>query len=222
MQRAVAWGWSDTRVLVMDEDLGQSGTTAEGRQGFQRLVAEVGLEQVGWVVGVAMSRVARSSTDWPQRLEPWALFGTWHALVRSLVQQGLELGVRRREGPAQGALEWRCPKRSTLHAFLKHPIDAGAYAYGRRQGDGRNKQPGRPSRGRVARPPQGDHVLLNDVVPASSTWEPYAQHLARLAANRAHAETLGAVRHGPALVAGVVVCGTCNHRLQVRYGGPRT
>jgi hypothetical protein len=65
-------------------------------------------------------------------------------------------------------------------------------------------------------------VLLKDFVPAYITWEPYAQHLARLAANRAHAETLGAVRHGPALLAGVVVCGTCHHRLQVRYGGPQT
>ena len=66
VQRAVAWGWSETRVLVIDEDLGQSGTTAEGRQGFQRLVADVGLDHVGLVVGVEMSRVARSSQDWHQ------------------------------------------------------------------------------------------------------------------------------------------------------------
>jgi DNA invertase Pin-like site-specific DNA recombinase len=46
-QRAVALGWSEARVLVIDEDLGQSGATAEGRQGFQRLVAEVGLDHVG-------------------------------------------------------------------------------------------------------------------------------------------------------------------------------
>jgi DNA invertase Pin-like site-specific DNA recombinase len=46
-QRAMAWGWSEARVLVIDEDLGQSGATAEGRQGFQRLVAEVGLDHVG-------------------------------------------------------------------------------------------------------------------------------------------------------------------------------
>jgi len=44
----------------------------------------------------------------------------------------------------------------------------------------------------------------------------------RLAANRAHADALGAVRHGPSLLAGFVVCGTCKHRLQGRYGGPRT
>jgi DNA invertase Pin-like site-specific DNA recombinase len=46
-QRAVALGWSEARGLVIDEDLGQSGAMAEGRQGFQRLVAEVGLDHVG-------------------------------------------------------------------------------------------------------------------------------------------------------------------------------
>jgi len=46
--------------------------------------------------------------------------------------------------------------------------------------------------------------------------------MARLAANRAHADTIGAVRRGPSLLASLVVCGTCNNRLQVRYGGPRT
>jgi DNA invertase Pin-like site-specific DNA recombinase len=217
VQRAVAWGGSETRVLVIDEAWGQSGTTAEGRQGFQRLVAEVGLDQVGWVVGVEMSRLARSSKDGHQLLETCALLGTliadvdgiddprhdndrlllglkgpmreaelhrlkhrmdqgtrhkarrgerrfalpigsvWdsggamacapdaqvhhvgrlifrkfdelgtlHALGRYLVQQGIKLGVRRREGPANGALEGRGPKRSTVQAFLTNPIDAGA------------------------------------------------------------------------------------------------
>jgi len=42
-----------------------------------------------------------------------------------------------------------------------------------------------------------------------------------LAANRARAETMGAVRHGPSLLAGLLVCGQCGCRLQVRYGGPR-
>ena len=44
---AVTLGWSRERVLVIDEDQGQSGRTAEGRQGFQRLLAEVGLDHVG-------------------------------------------------------------------------------------------------------------------------------------------------------------------------------
>jgi len=76
VRRAMEWGWSEARVLVMDDDLGQSGATAEGRQGFQRLVAEVGLDHVGLVLGVDMSRLARSSKDWHQLREMGALFGT--------------------------------------------------------------------------------------------------------------------------------------------------
>jgi DNA invertase Pin-like site-specific DNA recombinase len=75
VRRAVAWGWPEVRVLVIDDDLGRSGTSAEGRHGFQRLVAEVGLDHVGLMLGVEMSRLARSSKDWHQLLEICALFG---------------------------------------------------------------------------------------------------------------------------------------------------
>ena len=48
VHRAVALGWSEKRVVVIDDDLGQSGTSVEGRQGFQRLVAEVGWIMLAW------------------------------------------------------------------------------------------------------------------------------------------------------------------------------
>lgn len=74
--RAEALGWSSERILTIDEDLGKSGSSAEGRLGFQRLVSEVGLNHVGLILGVEMSRLARSSKDWHQLLEICALFGT--------------------------------------------------------------------------------------------------------------------------------------------------
>jgi len=89
--------------------------------------------------------------------------------VRYLAQQGIELGVRLREGPAKETLEWRCPKRTTLQALLRNPIYAGAYAYGRRQVDGRRKRPGHPSSGRVDHASQAYHVLLKNSVPAYIT-----------------------------------------------------
>jgi len=76
VDHALALGWAQQRVLVIDEDLGKSGTTAEGRPGFQRLVAEVSLEHVGIVLGLEMSRLARSNRDWHQLLEVCALCGT--------------------------------------------------------------------------------------------------------------------------------------------------
>ena len=75
-ERAQALGWHSERVLTIDEDLGKSGSSAEGRLGFQRLVSEVGLNHVGLILGVDMSRLARSSKDWHQLLEICGLFGT--------------------------------------------------------------------------------------------------------------------------------------------------
>jgi DNA invertase Pin-like site-specific DNA recombinase len=76
VERAVALGWDRSQVLLVDDDLGRSGATAEGRPGFQRLVAEVGLDHVGMVLGMEISRLARSSRDWYQLLEVCAVFAT--------------------------------------------------------------------------------------------------------------------------------------------------
>src|SRR4051812_33753286 len=75
-ERAGQLGWARGRVVVIDDDLGRSGASAEVRPGFQRLVAEVGLGRVGLVLGVEMSRLARSCRDWHQLLEICALFDT--------------------------------------------------------------------------------------------------------------------------------------------------
>ena len=69
-------GWSQDRVDVIDDDLGVTGKHIEGRLGFQRLMTEVGLDHVGIVIGIEMSRLARSCKDWYQLLELCALFGT--------------------------------------------------------------------------------------------------------------------------------------------------
>jgi DNA invertase Pin-like site-specific DNA recombinase len=75
-ERAVQLGWPVDRVEVIDDDQGHSGATAEGRLGFQRLLAEVGLNHVGIVLGTEMSRIARSNKDWHQLLELCAVFRT--------------------------------------------------------------------------------------------------------------------------------------------------
>jgi len=76
VDRAVELGWSPSQILLIDEDLGRSGASAEGRPGFQRLMAEVGLDHVGIVLGIEISRLARSSRDWYQLLEVCGLFAT--------------------------------------------------------------------------------------------------------------------------------------------------
>ena len=54
---------------MIDSDLGQSGASAVDREGFQKLVAEVGMGHVGIVLGLEVSRLARNCTDWHRLLE---------------------------------------------------------------------------------------------------------------------------------------------------------
>jgi DNA invertase Pin-like site-specific DNA recombinase len=74
-QRAVALGWAEERVIVIDSDLGQSGASSD-REGFQHLVAEVGMGHAGIVLGLEVSRLARNSMDWHRLLEICALTAT--------------------------------------------------------------------------------------------------------------------------------------------------
>ena len=72
-------GWPKDRVEVVDEDQGHSGQSVEGRLGFQYLLAEIGLDHVGIIFGLEMSRLARSNKDWHQLLELCAIFRTFLA-----------------------------------------------------------------------------------------------------------------------------------------------
>ena len=74
-ERAVALGWPSDSIVVIDSDLGLSGADAD-REGFQHLVAEVGMGRAGIVLGLEVSRLARNSTDWHRLLEICALSET--------------------------------------------------------------------------------------------------------------------------------------------------
>jgi len=75
-QHAMALGWRSEQIIVIDSDLGQSGASAVDREGFQRLVADVGMGKAGIVLGLEVSRLARNSTDWHRLLEICALSDT--------------------------------------------------------------------------------------------------------------------------------------------------
>jgi DNA invertase Pin-like site-specific DNA recombinase len=306
---AVALGWPRDRVEVVDADQGRSGQTAEGRRGFQYLLAELGLDHVGIVLGLEASRLARSDPDWAplvrlcgvfrallcdydglydptdfndrlllglkgimseaelhflrgrmnegrlNKARRGALFnhapigyvrvpdglvldpdaqaqgvvrlifdqferqGSLHGLLRYLVHHGIRLPVRPHAGPNRGQLEWRRPNRETLQNLLHHPVYAGYYRHGHRALDPRRQVPGRPGTGRTHRKPQDCPVLLEDRCPAYITPERFWANQACLETNRARQESIGAVRHGPSLLGGLLVCGRCGQRLMVSYGG---
>jgi DNA invertase Pin-like site-specific DNA recombinase len=306
--RAYALGWPEGRIVVIDDDLGKSGASATDRSGFQRLIAEVGLNRVGLILGVDMSRLARSCKDWYHLLEICALFGTLladldgiydpsyyndrlllglkgvmseselhvmhqrlrqgvlakarrgelglvpplgylqrpsgeivldpdeqvqgvvrlifrkfaelgtvHAVLRYLVAQHIQLGMRAHRGPERGEVIWRRPSRVTLQNLLKHPIYAGAYVYGRRPVGSRRSRSGPPESERVQVGGAAWAVVLRDRLPAYISWDEYEANLARLQANQARAAQMGVVREGPALLGRLLVCGTCGCHLAVTY-----
>ena len=307
-ERAAALGWEPSRVLVIDEDLGHSASGAEVRPGFQRLVSEVGLDHVGIVLGIEMSRLARSGREWHQLLELCALSGTllgdldgvydpaahndrlllglkgtiseaelhlirqrmWSgriakarrgelavplpagfarrpsgevildpdeqvraviALVFSLFERigtvggvlgylagnRIQVGIRVREGPDRGELAWRRPSRAMVQNMLRNPAYAGIYAYGRSTRDPRKREPGRPYSGRKRVEPGQWLICLPGVLPSYISVEQYERNMRRMDANRSRAQSMGAVRDGPALLAGLVRCGRCGMKMTVRY-----
>ena len=74
-ERAVALGWARSQVVVIDDDLGVSAATADSRKGFARLVTEVTMGRAGVVLGIEMSRLARTGRDWHLLLELCCLSG---------------------------------------------------------------------------------------------------------------------------------------------------
>ena len=307
-ERAVGLGWAPSRVLVIDEDLGHSASGADARPGFQRLASEVGLDHVGIVLGIEMSRLARSGREWHQLLELCALSGTllgdldgvydpadhndrlllglkgtiseaelhlikqrmWtgrlakarrgelavplpsgfvrrpsgevaldpdeqvQAVVRLvfdlfdrlgtvngvlcfLADNRIQVGVRVREGPGRGELVWRRPNRAGVQNMLRNPAYAGIYAYGRSRVDPRRRQAGRPFTGRVRTAREDWIVFLPGLLPAYISVEHYEKNRQRMEANRSRSQSMGAVRGGPALLAGLVACGRCGAKMTVHY-----
>lgn len=307
-QRAVDLGWSPSRVLVIDEDLGHSASGLQERPGFQRLVTEIGLDHVGLVLGSEMSRLARSGKDRYQLVELCALSGavladidgmydpaeyndrmllglrgtiseaelhlikqrmwngrigkarrgelavplpvgywrlpdgevvfdpdeqvqavvrlvfdlfdelaTINTVLRFLVDHGIQMGIRVRAGTERGRLVWRRPSRIVIQNMLRHPAYAGVYVYGRSRTDPRRRRPGRPCTGRVRTPREDWPVYLPGLLPAYISTERHERNLARIEANRARSQSMGALRDGPALLAGLVFCGRCGTRMVVRY-----
>lgn len=74
--RAIALGWRDEQIIVIDNDQGESGASAAWREGFQRLVTDVGMGHAGIVMGLEVSRLARNNADWHRLLEICALADT--------------------------------------------------------------------------------------------------------------------------------------------------
>ena len=99
--------------------------------------------------------------------------------------------------------------------MLRNPAYAGIYAYGRSRVDPRRRQAGRPFTGRVRTAREDWIVFLPGLLPAYISIEQYEKNRQRMEANRSRSQSLGAVRGGPALLAGLVACGRCGKKMTV-------
>lgn len=140
---------------------------------------------------------------------------TINGVLTELVAQQIQMPCRVASGANKGELEWHRPNRVTLSNLLHNPIYAGAYAYGRRPTDPRKKIPGRPSTGRTVAPMEDWEVLIKDRLPAYISWAQYERNLRQLKANTA--QSMGAVRQGPSLLSGLIICGRCGLRMAPHY-----
>ncbi len=89
VERVILLGWPRERVQVIDDDLGKSGASSDERFGFQRLIAEVGLNKAGLVISLDASRLARNNRDWHQLLELCSVFGVLIADGERLYDPGV-------------------------------------------------------------------------------------------------------------------------------------
>jgi DNA invertase Pin-like site-specific DNA recombinase len=143
--------------------------------------------------------------------------GSAYAVFRYLVVNGLRLGFRRQRGGRIGELEWRPPSPARVLSILRHPIYAGAYAYGLHRAGTKDPATGRAEGGKWFVPPEDLAVLLRDRLPAYITWDRFLANLQRLEQNRSLHGARGVPRRGEALLPGLVVCGRCGHHMTTRY-----
>jgi hypothetical protein len=144
--------------------------------------------------------------------------GSVNGLLRWLVRHDVKVPIRPHFGANRGEIEWRRPNRVTLLNVLHHPIYAGAYRWGHREVDPRKKVPGRPTTGRTFHAHDECRVLIRDRFPAYISWEEFEENQRKLAENSALGKLLSAPRHGPSVLAGLVVCGRCGRHMLVGYG----
>lgn len=75
-EKALMLGWNENEIRVLDRDLGQSGSQSQNREDFKTLLADVSLGEVGAVLALEASRLARSNTDWHRLIELCSLTST--------------------------------------------------------------------------------------------------------------------------------------------------
>jgi DNA invertase Pin-like site-specific DNA recombinase len=143
--------------------------------------------------------------------------GSVTAVLRYLRQHQLELPYRARFGAKAGLLQWRLATREKVRLILRHPAYAGAYTWGRHAIVRSRAIEGRRGTGRIESAPEECSVFLRNNHPGYITWEQYQANRERLRKHRQRGPNPGPQRTTKAVLAGLIVCGSCAARVQSRY-----
>ena len=145
--------------------------------------------------------------------------GSTRKVLIYLVQHEIQLGIRINRGPRRGTLEWRQPKPGIVWRILTHPIYAGAYVFGRKEAEA-GQINGKYRRFPKKYSADAWRILQKDRMPAYISWERYEANQERLKNNRSTITSSGVPRDGDALLAGIVICGTCGRRFRSHHPRP--
>lgn len=148
--------------------------------------------------------------------ERFAALGSCQKVMRSVRDDGILLPRHQTSGLHAGQLLWKKASDAALYDILRNPAYSGAFVYGR-LGPHPDRRPGQHRQ--VRRPIEEWTTIQHGVYPAYLTWEQFMANQARLHDNASRFEELrrGAPREGPALLAGLVVCGRCGRQMRVAY-----
>jgi DNA invertase Pin-like site-specific DNA recombinase len=147
----------------------------------------------------------------------FAALGSGQKVLRSLRDAQVLLPRRQTGGLHAGQLLWKLPTEAAVYDILTNPAYAGAFVFGR-TGLAAERLPA--ARGKAVRRPMAEWTALHrDVYPAYVSWDQFVANQQRLADNASNfqQQRRGAPREGPALLAGLVVCGRCGRQLQTTY-----
>ena len=146
----------------------------------------------------------------------FAATGSATACVKAFNAAGLSFPWRHRAGPRKGEIDWKPLAHHTVLRILHNPRYAGAFTFGRHRDI---RLPG-GKLSRTALPREEWISFIPGAHPGYITLDQYDANRARLAQNAAahgRDRAAGPPREGPALLQGIIICGTCGMRMTVRY-----
>jgi DNA invertase Pin-like site-specific DNA recombinase len=146
----------------------------------------------------------------------FAATGSASACVKAFNAAGLSFPWRHRMGPRKGEIDWKPLAHHVVLRILHNPRYAGAFTFGRHRDI---KLPG-GKWSRTALPRQEWIAFIPGAHPGYITLDQYDANRARLTQNAAahgRDRAAGPPREGPALLQGIIICGTCGQRMTVRY-----